>query len=96
MDREEVLKKIDRAVMLSNRMDTLVDDFPARLNTLTDAEMAILYLIGRGLSNLECCRVMFVAPDTIKTHIKHIKDKLAIDSQRRLAITAHKVFAGEL
>lgn len=52
---------------------------------LTDREREVLEHLCRGLSNKAIGRRMFVSPETVKTHLKHIYDKLHV-SRRRDAV----------
>jgi len=54
--------------------------------TLTPKEHQVLTLIAHGQSNKEIARNLNVAPETIKTHLKNIFGKLAVD--RRIQAVA--------
>jgi LuxR family maltose regulon positive regulatory protein len=53
---------------------------------LSAREGAILNLIAKGLSNKEIARSLVIAPETVKTHVKHIFTKLG--SERRAQAVA--------
>lgn len=48
---------------------------------LTDREVETLRGIVDGLTNLEIAERMFVSPSTVKTHVKHIYEKLHVSSR---------------
>jgi DNA-binding NarL/FixJ family response regulator len=48
------------------------------LKALTDRELEVLSLVGRGLSNEEISRELFLADTTVRTHIRHILNKLGL------------------
>jgi DNA-binding NarL/FixJ family response regulator len=49
-----------------------------RLRELTDRELEVLRLIGRGASNTEIAGQLVISEGTVKTHIGHIFDKLEL------------------
>jgi DNA-binding NarL/FixJ family response regulator len=64
---------------------------PARaLDTLTDREVEVLTLVGRGLSNEEICLQLHVAMATTKTHIGRLLAKLAARDRAQLVIAAYE------
>ena len=50
----------------------------ARLRELTERELEVLQLIGRGASNLEVAERLVIGEGTVKTHITRIFDKLEL------------------
>jgi DNA-binding NarL/FixJ family response regulator len=48
----------------------------APAETLTGREMEILQLLADGLTNKEIGARLFISPDTVKTHLEHIFQKL--------------------
>lgn len=48
-----------------------------RLHTLTSRELEVLRLIGRGLSNAEIAKRLFVGEGTVKTHLGRVFTELA-------------------
>ncbi len=55
---------------------------------LSDREIEVLRLIAEGLSNSEIGQRLFVSAETIKTHIKHIMDKLEVNDRTLAVVTA--------
>jgi len=49
------------------------------LAALSAREVEILNLIAQGRSNKEIARVLSIAPETIKSHLKHIFTKLKVE-----------------
>lgn len=68
------------------------------LAALTDREREVLQLVGRGLTNDEIGRQLFLSPLTAKTHVSRIMSKLAARDRVRLVVIAYEtglVRAGE-
>ncbi|MCS6814186.1 MAG: response regulator transcription factor [Cyanobacteria bacterium] len=64
---------------------------PARdtnVANLSQREMEILRLIVDGLSNTEIANKLHLSPNTIKTHVKGIMNKLAVDDRVQAAVIA--------
>jgi DNA-binding NarL/FixJ family response regulator len=62
---------------------------PTRLERLTDAELRVLTLVGRGLTNEEISRELFVSDSTVRTHIRHILDKLDLRDRIQAVVFAY-------
>jgi DNA-binding CsgD family transcriptional regulator len=52
---------------------------------ISPRELDVLALLAEGLSNKEMAARLFVSPNTIKTHLKHLYEKLEV-SRRTQAI----------
>ncbi len=52
---------------------------------ISGRELEVLEAMARGQSNKEIARTLGVSPNTIKTHVAHLFEKLAVD-RRMLAI----------
>jgi DNA-binding NarL/FixJ family response regulator len=61
----------------------------ARLDALTDREREVLVAVGRGLSNAEIGRSLYLSEATVKTHVSRLLLKLACTNRVQVAILAH-------
>jgi DNA-binding NarL/FixJ family response regulator len=70
---------------------TLADELTAakeqdrNAQSLTDRELEILQLLAFGYTNRDIGRRLFISPDTVKTHLEHIYQKLGA-SDRTAAV----------
>jgi len=59
------------------------------LATLTETEIKVLTLVGRGLSNQEMAEQLFVADTTVRTHLRHIFEKLRLRDRVQAVVFAY-------
>ncbi|HEX7907620.1 MAG TPA: LuxR C-terminal-related transcriptional regulator [Paraburkholderia sp.] len=60
----------------------------AEREALSARERAIVELIAQGLSNKEIARTLGIAPETVKTHVKSVFVKLAVDKRAQAVARA--------
>jgi DNA-binding NarL/FixJ family response regulator len=70
-------------------MEPLRPKRSAPLATLTESELKVLALVGRGLSNEEIAGELFVAETTVRTHLRHILDKLGLRNRVQAVVLAY-------
>jgi len=57
-------------------------------NSLSDRERDVLQLLVEGLSNIEIAERLIISRETVKTHVRHIMDKLAVSDRIQVAVKA--------
>ena len=60
---------------------------------LTNRELDILELISQRLQNKEIAARLFVTPETVKTHLKHLYEKLHVHSRHEAAAKGAQILA---
>lgn len=53
---------------------------------LTSREIEVLRLLTTGAGNEEIAEKLYISPNTVKTHIKHLLEKTGFSSRTQLAI----------
>ena len=59
---------------------------PGPLEALSERERVVLTLVARGDSNGEIGQQLFVTPDTVKTHLRHLSRKLQARDRTHAAV----------
>ncbi len=61
-------------------------DWPGRVEGLTDRESEVLALITQGKSNAEVAQLTYLSPNTVKSYIRTIYRKINVDSRTRAVL----------
>ena len=57
-----------------------------RLALLSGREREVAELVAEGMGNMEIAGRLFIAPTTVKTHLRHIAEKLGVDNRVQIAV----------
>jgi DNA-binding NarL/FixJ family response regulator len=80
-----VRQMMDRIARLPTRRSR-----EAELAGLTDREVEILTHVGRGLSNEEIGRALFLSPETARTYVSRLMTKRNRRDRAQLVVLAHR------
>lgn len=67
-------------VFLPNRIKDIYDDRKMR-PSLSEREIEIIRLVAKGFSNDELADRLHLSPETIKVHLRHVYEKLGVESR---------------
>jgi DNA-binding NarL/FixJ family response regulator len=89
-------EKLDEALTALNRTEVAERALPppaafptvAAPETLSPREKEVLALVAEGRSNKAIAEALYVSPNTVKTHVASLLNKLRADSRAQLAAMA--------
>lgn len=87
-----VFNTLERAVVRVEKVQVESAGTPAE--ALSPRERHILKLLAEGNSNKEIARALGIAPETVKSHLKHVYSKLKVDNRAQAAARAQALLAG--
>ncbi len=96
-EARQVLDAIQRvyqgeAILPPTLAARVLDEFatppPPVVNALTEREVEIIRLIAQGRGNKEIASLLALSENTVKTHVRHILDKLQLRSRSEAAAYA--------
>ncbi|CAN5582109.1 response regulator transcription factor [soil metagenome] len=61
---------------------------PINTSSLSERELEVLGLVVEGLSNQEIAERLILSTETVKTHMRHIMEKLAVSDRTQAAVKA--------
>ena len=67
-------------VFLPKRIKDIYDDMKMR-PSLSEREIEIVRLVAKGFSNDELAERLHLSPETIKAHLRHVYEKLGVESR---------------
>jgi DNA-binding NarL/FixJ family response regulator len=66
-----------------------------KLSRLTEREHDVAVAVGRGLSNAEIAKELYLSVPTVKAHISRLFMKLEVENRVQIALCVHDAGAGE-
>jgi DNA-binding NarL/FixJ family response regulator len=63
---------------------------PEALDELSERELEVLRLVGRGMSNAEIAAELVISLATVKTHVRHVLQKLRLRDRVQAVVVAYE------
>jgi len=74
--------------LIGRVLDELATPTPTAQEALSPRETEVLELVAEGLANKEIAAALSISENTVKTHVRHILDKLGLRSRTEAATYA--------
>lgn len=74
--------------LIGRVLDELATPTPTTREALSPRETEVLELVAEGLANKEIAATLSISENTVKTHVRHILDKLGLRSRTEAAAYA--------
>jgi DNA-binding NarL/FixJ family response regulator len=75
--------------MFARSLPPLQPKRTSSLEALTDSELKVFTLVGKGFTNEQIAKELFVADTTVRTHIRHIFEKLDLRNRVQAVVLAY-------
>jgi DNA-binding NarL/FixJ family response regulator len=76
--------------LVNSYVATAPPPLPQGLDELTPREHEVLREMAKGMSNAEIGEALFMAENTVKTHVARILAKLEVRDRLRAVVIAHR------
>jgi DNA-binding NarL/FixJ family response regulator len=63
---------------------------PEGFDELSEREVEVLRMMGRGMSNGEIAAALVISPATVKTHVRHVLAKLSLRDRVQAVVLAYE------
>lgn len=78
-------------ILAASNNETSTKDRPTLQRELSEREMQVLALLFEGYSNKQIAVNLFLSEDTIKTHMRHLMEKLNVSDRTQAVVKALKL-----
>lgn len=82
----KILREFAR--LMGEKKKPAPDDKQSKLKILTERELEVVQLVGKGLNNKEIAQKLFIGETTVKTHVANAMHKLELRDRVELALFA--------
>ena len=79
---------------LARQITPAIENSAVYQELLSPREMEVLEQLTQGSSNNEIAEVLSITPNTVYTHVKHIKTKLKTSNRTQTALAARTMLQG--
>lgn len=87
---DKFLQGLKSAYSMKSSQSDASQDAKKNVSQLSARESEVLTLLVQGLSNQEIANRLVIGRETVKTHIRHIMEKLAVSDRTQAAVKALK------